>query len=473
MRAAARTETLSHGDGGGTGEAGVSPYLFEVLDARRVDTPPARIALAGIDEIVIGRGDERRFTVSEQRAVVELPDAGMSRAHARVTRAFGGWVVEDAGSKNGTLVGGRRSSSGTSESAPRPVTRAELADGDVIEVGRTFLLFRRALPFDPAAPAVLDGAIASPLAPGMLTLSPAFQRTLAALAAVAPAALPVILEGETGTGKEVAARAIHALSGRRGDFVAVNCGALPAALVEGQLFGHRRGAFSGATEDRPGLFRAADGGTLLLDEIGEMAAPAQAALLRVLEQREVLPLGATRPVPVDVRVIAATHRPLDRLVEEGAFRRDLHARLAGVRLVLPPLRERREDLGQLVATLLARAGVAPLPAIEPRAARALLGAAWGGNVRQLEKCLAAAAVLAAGGAITVEHLPPEVRGPAPAVPGGGAEEPGAAQRDELVALLREHRGNVSAVARARGVARMQVQRWLKRYALDPEAFRGD
>jgi DNA-binding NtrC family response regulator len=459
MGAAARTETLSSGDGGDASAAGVSAYLFVALDARRIDAPPARIALAGLDEVTIGRGDARTFTTRDRRAWVELPDAGMSRAHARVTRAFGGWVVEDAGSKNGTLVGGR------------PITRVELADGDVIEVGRTFLLFRRALPFDPEAPALLDGAAASLRAPGLPTLSPAFERVLAALAAVAPAALPVILEGETGTGKEVAARAIHTLSGRRGDFVAVNCGALPAALVEAQLFGHKRGAFSGATEDRPGLFHAADGGTLLLDEIGEMPAPAQAALLRVLEQREVLPIGATRPVAVDVRVVAATHRPLDRLVEEGAFRRDLHARLAGVRLVLPALRERREDLGHLAAALLARAGVSPLPSIEPRAARALLGAAWTGNVRQLEKCLMAAAVLAGGGPITAAHLPAELQGAPPRVADGGAEER-AAQRDELLALLREHQGNVSAVARALGKARMQVQRWLKRYGLDPEAFRG-
>jgi DNA-binding NtrC family response regulator len=461
MRAEARTETLSRGDAGGSGDAEAGPYLFVVLDARRIDTPPARIALAALDEVAIGRGEERRFTVQGRRALVELPDAGMSRAHARITRAFGGWVIEDAGSKNGTLVGGR------------PALRAELADGDVIEVGRTFLLFRRALPFDPASPSLLDAASAPPRAPGLFTLSPAFERTLAALAAVARAPLPVILEGETGTGKEVAARAIHVLSGRRGDFVAVNCGALPAALVEGQLFGHRRGAFSGATEDRPVLFRAAEGGTLLLDEVGELAPPAQAALLRALEQREVLPIGATRPVPVDVRVLSATHRPLDRLVEEGAFRRDLHARLAGLRIALPPLRDRREDLGQLAAALLARAGASPPPAIEPRAVRALLGAAWPGNVRQLEKCLAAASVLAGGGAIALDHLPVELRGPPPSAPAAGAPEPGAAQREELVSLLREHRGNVSAVARAMGKARMQVQRWLKRHALDPEAFRAD
>ncbi len=137
MRAEAHTETLSRADGSGAGEAGAGPYLFVVLDARRLDAPPARLALAGLDEIAIGRGEERRFTLRGRRAEIELPDAGMSRAHARVSRAFGGWVIEDAGSKNGTLAGGR------------PVSRAELADGDVIEVGRTSLLFRRSLPFDP------------------------------------------------------------------------------------------------------------------------------------------------------------------------------------------------------------------------------------------------------------------------------------------------------------------------------------
>jgi len=455
-----RTETLSHGDDArGGGAPGAGAYLFVVLDARRLDTPPARLALAGVDEVVLGRGAVRRFAVSGRRAAVDLVDPSMSSVHARITRAFGGFVIEDAGSKNGTLVGGR------------PVRRAELADGDVIEVGRTFLLFRRSLPHDPAAAAVLDAADAPP-APGLFTLSPGLERAFARLVAVARSTVPVILEGETGTGKEVVARALHALSGRRGGLVAVNCGALPAALVEGQLFGHRRGAFSGATEDRPGLVRAADGGTLLLDEIGELAAPAQAALLRVLEEREVLPLGATRPVAVDVRVVSATHRPLERMVEDGAFRRDLHARLAGYRLELPPLHARREDLGLLAAALLARAGAAPA-SLDPRAARALLRAPWPGNVRQLEKCLSAAAALAAGGPIALEHLPDEIRGAASAPRGepDPAGERDAAQRDRLVALLREHDGNVSAVARAMGKARTQVQRWLKRFGLAPEAFR--
>jgi transcriptional regulator with GAF, ATPase, and Fis domain len=332
-------------------------------------------------------------------------------------------------------------------------------------------------------------ACSSP-APGLLTLSPDLAREIAKLESVARSTVPVILEGETGTGKEVAARAIHALSGRRGDFVAVNCGALPATLIEGELFGHRRGAFSGASDDRPGLIRAADGGTLLLDEIGELPAQAQAVLLRVLEAREVLPIGATRPVPVDVRVVAATHRSLDRMVEEGTFRRDLYARIAGYRLRLPPLRERIEDLGLLSGALITRIApdAAARVALQPRAARALLASSWPGNIRQLEKCLSAAMALAGKGAITLEHLPEAVLSTASDTEGAEKGRPrrhendasdasdegdeSDALRERLVALLREHQGNVSAVARATGKARMQVQRWLKRYALDPERFRG-
>jgi transcriptional regulator of acetoin/glycerol metabolism len=193
-------------------------------------------------------------------------------------------------------------------------------------------------------------------------------------------------------------------------------------------------------------------------------------LLRVLQEREVLPIGATRPVPVDVRFVAATHRPLDRLVEAGAFRRDLRMRLAGYRLYLPPLRERLEDLGLLVAALLGRQEPTLLPALSPRAVRALFRFGWPGNVRQLERALSAAAALAAGAAIGPEHLPEEVRAALEDVP-GVRDDDDAVQREELVALLREHRGNVSAVARATGKARMQVQRWLKRFQLDPEAFR--
>jgi transcriptional regulator of acetoin/glycerol metabolism len=467
-----RTQTLSVADDTAGIDALDAPHLFLVLESHRMAALPARIRLAGLDEIILGRGPDRRIEQPSdpkekkdaQTIAVRAPDPWMSSTHARMIRALKRWVIEDAGSKNGSLVNGT------------PLTgRVTLEDGDLIELGHTFFLYRHAVRAIPGEPALLDLAAgpAPAATPAFATLSPDLERDLDKLATVARAAVPVILEGETGTGKEVLARAVHTLSGRRGEFVAVNCGALPANLIEGELFGHRRGAFSGATEDRPGLIRAADGGTLLLDEIGELPAAAQAVLLRVLEAREVLPVGATKPVPVDVRVVAATHRSLDRMVEEGTFRRDLFNRLAGYRARLPPLRERVEDLGLLAGSLLARIGPpgAALPAIQPKAARALLQCFWPGNIRQLEKALSSAAALAKGGAIGLEHLPDEVRAaPADLVSPPTGED--AAARERLVAMLIEHKGNVSAVARAMGKARMQVQRWMKRYGLDPERYRG-
>jgi transcriptional regulator with GAF, ATPase, and Fis domain len=304
----------------------------------------------------------------------------------------------------------------------------------------------------------------------------------------------------------VVARALHALSGREGPFVAVNCGAIPRTLVESELFGHRKGAFSGATEERPGLFRSADRGTLLLDEIGDLPQEAQAALLRVLQEHEVLAVGATRPVKVDVRVLAATHRDLAALVQSGEFRADLLSRIAGFHVRLPPLRERPEDLGLLVGALLKKVAgdAAAHVRLTCEAARALARYRWPLNVRELEQCLRAALVLAGTQPIDLVHLPEPVRaalheGPAAA---GSAPDPTdpdlptlASQapedevthsprgpqrpltadeqrhKEELLLLVREHRGNVTTMARALGKARMQVQRWLRRYAIDPQEHR--
>jgi transcriptional regulator with GAF, ATPase, and Fis domain len=299
---------------------------------------------------------------------------------------------------------------------------------------------------------------------------------------VARSALPVVFSGESGTGKEILARAVHTLSGRSGAFVAVNCGALPETLVETELFGYRKGAFSGANEDRPGLVRSADQGTLFLDEIGDLPLPSQAAFLRVLQEREVLPVGGTRPIAVDVRLIAATHRDLDALVAEDRFRQDLFARISGLKVTLPPLRERREDLGLLIEALLARTGAPPDHGVfDALAARALFRYDWPLNIRELERALAQAVVLAGDAPIGCEHLPDAVAD-ALAPPSADDEplEPEAEAasgdeesrlREELTRLLREHRGNISAVARAKGKARMQIQRWCKRFRLDPESFR--
>jgi transcriptional regulator with GAF, ATPase, and Fis domain len=291
---------------------------------------------------------------------------------------------------------------------------------------------------------------------------------------VARSNVSVMLLGETGTGKEVVARVVHTLSSRRGELVAVNCGAFPPHLVESELFGHKRGAFSGATEDRLGLVRSADGGTLFLDEIGELPASAQAALLRVLQESEVVPVGATRPIRVNVRLVTATHRDLSALVDAGSFRKDLLARISGFKLALPPLRDRKEDVGLLVGTLLPR--VLPEHFAQTTfcvdAARALFRYDWPLNVRELEKALGVAAVLARGGRIELEHLPAEVRQPPRApTPLARLSPEELAHQADLVELLTRHRGNVAAVARDLKKGRQQVHRWMKRYGVDPNSFR--
>ena len=467
--------TLSATDaGGGPSDPRCHPHLFLVLESHRPLSAPVRMVLDGIDEVVFGRGASRAIEHDHEGGVrrlrVHLEDGWLSTRHARLTRVLRRWVLEDTGSKNGCFVDGVRRS------------QLELTDGALIELGRVFFLYRDALPSNPDNPSIVDAGVLDAPAPGLVTLSPPLAQVFERLAVIARSQVPVLLEGQTGTGKEVVARSIHEVSQRAGAFVAVNCGALPRDLIEAELFGHRKGAFSGAAEERAGLVRAADGGTLLLDEIGDLPAPAQAALLRVLQEHEVRPIGGTRPVRVDLRVVAATHRSLDRMAAAGDFRADLLARLAGHRIELPPLGARREDLGLLLAALIRRADpdLAARLQIQPAAARAMLRYGWPANVRELEKCVTTALLLALqSGRIELDHLPEPVRRAAAAPPaarqadeqadeqGGGDER----RRGELMALMRQHDGNVTAVARAMGKARMQIQRWMKRYAIDARSFR--
>jgi transcriptional regulator with GAF, ATPase, and Fis domain len=284
----------------------------------------------------------------------------------------------------------------------------------------------------------------------------------------------IILGGETGTGKELVAQAVHQLSGRSGRFVAVNCGAMPATLVESELFGAKKGAYSGADADRVGLVCAADGGTLFLDEIGDLPLAAQASLLRVLQEGEVTPLGATRPVPIDLRVVAASHRDLPTLVAEGKFRSDLLGRLSGWTLTLPPLRERREDLGLIAGEILRRAGQAT-PSMTWESARALFAHDWPLNVRELDKLLTTALILS-GGHIERAHFaaldaPLAPAAPPASVPAPQLDEEDQQLRDTLVAALTEHRGNIAAVARVMDRAPVQIRRWLRRFAIDLHLFR--
>jgi DNA-binding NtrC family response regulator len=437
-----------------------APQLIVALECDRPLAPSSRHALAGIHEVHLRRGD-RGVRRNEERGVrvlrLSVPDRAMSSEHARLVNARGRWIVEDVGSKNGVIVNGAL------------VKRAVLIDGDLMELGRTLFLYRDSLALATAEQPDLDGRDLLANEPGLATFLAPLAEAFDAVLRVAPSSVPVTIFGETGTGKELVARAVHALSGRSGAFVPVNCGALPPNLVEATLFGHRRGAFSGALDDRPGLVRSADRGTLFLDEVGDLPISAQAAFLRVLQEQEVMAVGDTRPVRVDFRMVAATHRPLARLVEEGRFREDLFARLTGLSVKLLPLRERREDLGLLVGSLLAQLGNGQAPPLHVDAARALWRYSWPLNVRELEKCLSTAVALATGGAIRLEHLPEAVRGwVTEDTPPISEEE---RLRAELVALLEQHRGNVAEVARTMAKGRMQIHRWLKRFGLELDTFR--
>ena len=402
----------------------------------------SRWSLAGIDRVEIGRGVVREATRTGSSLRVDVPDPYMSASHLRFERERTHWVAVDAGSRNGILVDGARHE------------RAIVTARDVVEAGRSFFFVRAG---ELAAAAELHAGD-DPLA----TLDPELAARFDELRRIAASDVPVLVGGPTGTGKERIAQAVHALSRRTGAFVPVNCGALPATLVESELFGHKKGAFSGAIADSPGLVAASSGGTLFLDEIGDLPAAAQAALLRVLEEHEVRPIGATAAVRVDLRVVAATHRDLDEMSEREEFREDLLARLTGFELELPPLADRRVDLGAMLAE------IAPGATFAAAAVRALLAYAWPRNIRELVRAIDRARALAGDGEIALAHLPDEIATAKLGAP--PAAEPDA-RRDELVTLLEKHRGNVTKVAADLGRVRQQVQRWLKRYGLDPARYR--
>ena len=280
----------------------------------------------------------------------------------------------------------------------------------------------------------------------------------------------VLLLGESGTGKELLARVLHGESPRRaGRFLAVNCSAIPENLLESQLFGHRRGSFTDAREDYRGLFLEAEGGTVLLDEIGDMAPPLQAKLLRVLPEKEVQPVGSATPVPVNVCIIAATHSDLDELAREGRFRQDLYYRLNVITVHVPPLRERMEDLLPLVRHLLEKHGARlgrPKCTLRIEALEALRRHDWPGNVRELENVIERALVLGQEDAIGLGDLPPAVR----ARPGAGSPPPSSTslaemEREHVLRTLRAVGGNRAAAARLLAVDRKTLYRKLKQYGI--------
>ena len=335
------------------------------------------------------------------------------------------------------------------------LSRAQAPLDGFLEMQAGGRVFARSVP--PTAPRrrPAEGGLPQPLR-DIHGGDPAMQRLAERAAKVLDRRISVILQGETGTGKEFVARAMQAARRRKGPFVAINCAALPEALIESELFGYAPNAFTGASaRGKKGLVEQADGGTLFLDEIGDMPLGLQARLLRVLSEREVLPVGATRAVSVDIHVISATHRDLAALVAEGRFRQDLYYRLNGLVLDIPPVRA-RADLEWLIARI--AAATEGRPRFSPQAMRLLLAYGWPGNVREIVNICELGAALWDGDAVQPEHLPAALgdRAAPDAAPAGAASE------DELLRLLDLHGGNVSAAARAAGIDRSTLYRRLGR-----------
>jgi len=307
---------------------------------------------------------------------------------------------------------------------------------------------------------------------GIVGKSRRLQELFRLIGDVAPSEVSVLIRGETGTGKELVARALHYASGRaQGPFVKVNCSALSEGLLESELFGHVRGAYTGAATDRRGRFEEADGGTIFLDEIGDVTPAVQVKLLRVLQERVVERVGDNRPIPVNVRLVSATHRDLEALVAAGRVREDFYYRVKVVSLTLPPLRERREDIPLLVDHFLRRlrGDRASSAEVSPEALRLLLDHPWPGNVRELENALEHAHVLSRGRTIRPEHLPPEVAagaaGPGRGLTGAPPHSP--AERDLIAAMLARTGWNRTRAARQLGIDRSTLWRKIREHGLRP------
>jgi two-component system NtrC family response regulator len=385
-----------------------------------------------------------------------LSDPLVSSQHARISRsAHGGFEITDLGSKNGTWVNNARVE-----------TRARLTPGAIVFIGGHIGVFRLASSLEIEA---IKADLVAPLGP-VATVSPSMAAACDRLRRLATADRELLLVGETGVGKEVYARAVHALSARQGRFMAINCGAIPRDLVESELFGYRQGAHSTAHQAKAGLIEEAEGGTLFLDEIGEMTAEAQIKLLRFLQDRELTPLGATRPRKMDVRIVAATNRLSASGKTPMGLRDDVIGRLGAAPIHLPPLRHRIEDLGALVAHFLR---ATPGVRFEQPAFRALTLYEWPLNVRELEKIVTTAAVLTGTvRPISLRDLPEPIARAAAAPPPGTRRPPTASPTPaQIEELLQRHGGNVADVSRELGKHRAAVWRWMKKWGIGVEKYR--
>ncbi len=418
-------------------------------------TSRGMLTLLSDECILLGRDDDCQ---------VKLLGKEASRHHAEIRRDGPLYIVKDLGSRNGIFLDGAR------------VSQAPISPGQILRLGE-WIGIAIQVPADTVDPDPVFDLLAANLAGG-----PVLRPILEQAKKAASSELPTVILGETGTGKEGLAHAMHEWSGRKGPFVAVNCAALVPTLAEAELFGYRKGAFTGADRGSPGFFRAAQGGTLLLDEVTDLPEPIQAKLLRALEQHEVMPLGESAAVKVDVRIVAATQVPLDQEVAQRRFRADLCARLDGLTVRLPSLRERKQEIAYLFLHLLREHSGGNPPRVEPRLVEQLLLYDWPFNVRELDLLARRLLVLhGSEGSLRRSHLPDHMlrgtgsrlRIPTPVYPSPGTtpavgtpvfpagEDPRDRRERELAALraaLRDHGGNVAHAAAAAGISRQRAYR---------------
>ena len=461
---------------GRDGEAGVP-----------IDDETARLAPAGEEQglclLVVGPGGgvvhplPASGTVTIGRSIeceIQIDEASISRKHARLL--MGPHLsIQDLGSANGVHVGQRAL-------AAEEVAPVEL--GQVVELGSAVVVVHRpsmlavARPDRLTEPLVEERSSLMPDGPALVR-DPAMKRLYAMIERVAPSELSVLLLGETGVGKEIVAEAIHHGSRRAGGaFLKLNCSAISENLVESELFGHEKGAFTGAQRVKPGLLEAAQGGTVFLDEIGDLPVATQAKLLRVLEEHKVMRVGGLEPRDIDVRFVAATNRDLKSASEQGTFRSDLYFRLNGITLQIPPLRERPSEIEPLVRRFVARAaeraGGGPRGELSSEALRLIESYHWPGNVRELRNVVERAAVLAGGGPVEPEHLPAELQqGGAASVgaPTSGGPAPLRSEverleRRRIVDALASCDGNQTKAAELLGMPRRTFVKRLDAYGID-------
>jgi DNA-binding NtrC family response regulator len=413
--------------------------------------------------------DKERLRVGAHSSndLVLSEDRTASRHHFEVQYTERGYLVIDLNSTNGTWLDGRR------------VERAYLSQGSQIRAGQTVVTFSpidEELTVEPDR----DGELC-----GMIGQSVKMRQIFGLIRKIAPMDVSVVIQGETGTGKELVARAIHELSSRkRGPMVVLDCGAIPPNLIESELFGHEKGSFTGAISSRPGAFERANGGTIFLDELGELRTDLQPKLLRVLENREVRRVGGNEVQEVDVRVIAATNRDLVKEIQTGNFREDLYFRLSVINIQLPPLRQRREDIPHIIKAALSD------PEIVQRHGRKVFSVAamsiltaysWPGNIRELMNVISHVLTFSESEEIDTSQLPARVQGQQKEQPLPFNEHLSFKdakeqllenfEREYIGQVLKRCDGNISRAARESGLHRKSIERLVKKYALDAKAMK--